>query len=99
MANPRPIADRSEYLELYCQPGAGRTQVTGFHDERIKIRLAAPPVEGAANAALIKFIAKACGVRQSDVRILAGEQSRYKRIQVQGITAMQISSKLLPSGR
>lgn len=85
----------SATLEIYCQPGARRTRVTGLHDDKIKIQLAAPPVEGAANAALIKFIAKACGVRQTDVRILSGEQSRYKRIAVQGLSSVQISDFLL----
>lgn len=85
----------SATLEIYCQPGASRTRVVGLHDDKIKIQLAAPPVEGAANAALIKFVAKACGVRQADVRILAGEQSRYKRIAVQGLGGAQISDFLL----
>ena len=82
-------------LEIYCQPGASRTQVMGFHDGRIKIQRAAPPVEGAANSALVKFVAKACGVRQSDVRIIAGEQSRYKRIEARGLNGAQISASLM----
>jgi hypothetical protein len=66
------------------QPGAKRTEVSGLHDGRLKLRLAARAIEGAANAALIDFLAEKFGVRKSDVRIESGEGSRRKRVSVAG---------------
>jgi uncharacterized protein (TIGR00251 family) len=71
-------------LELHVQPGAKRTEVTGMHGERIKVRLAAPPTDGRANAALIEFLAEAFGVARRDVTILAGMKSRDKRVLIEG---------------
>lgn len=71
-------------LELHVQPGARRTQVAGLHGERLKIRLAARAVAGAANEALVEFLAEVFQVRQKDVEIEAGAASRRKRVSVQG---------------
>ena len=71
-------------LEVHVQPGAARTAVVGLHGERLKIRLAARAVEGAANAALVEFLAAALGAAKRDVTIEAGEASRRKRISVRG---------------
>lgn len=72
-------------LHVYCQPGAKQTQVCGRHDGRIKIQLKAPPVEGAANKALIAFLAKQLKVPKAAIRIESGELSRLKRVNVEGI--------------
>ena len=69
-------------LDLHVQPGARKTEFAGMHGERRKLRLAAPPVEGKANAALIAFIAAAYGVPKRNVTIDAGEHSRQKRVTV-----------------
>lgn len=69
-------------LELHVQPGAKRTEFAGMHGERRKLRLAAPPVDGKANAALIEFIAAQYGVPKRNVTIEAGEHSRQKRVRV-----------------
>lgn len=66
------------------QPGAARTAVAGLHGERLKIRLAARAVEGAANAALTEFLAERFGVAKRDVAILAGAHARAKRVAVAG---------------
>jgi uncharacterized protein (TIGR00251 family) len=75
---------KTRTLELHVQPGAKRTEVTGMHGERIKIRLAAPPTDGRANAALIEFLAEAFGVARRDVTILSGMKSRDKRVLIEG---------------
>jgi len=71
-------------LMLHVQPGAKRTEVAGIHGEggaaRLKIRLAAPPVEGKANAELLRFLASAFGVGQRAVLLLRGESSRQKTV-------------------
>lgn len=77
-------ADGSVILTLHIQPGAKKTEITGLHGEALKIRLAAPPVDGKANAALIAFLAKTCGVPKSSVELVSGDTSRAKRVRVSG---------------
>jgi len=72
-------------LELYVQPGARKSEFAGEHGGRTKIRLAAPPVEGRANEALIEFLAGHYGVPRRSVRITAGLKSRLKRVTIEGI--------------
>jgi uncharacterized protein (TIGR00251 family) len=72
-------------LEVYVQPGASRSAFAGMHGDRVKIRLAAPPVEGKANAALIEFLAAHYGVPKRSVRIAAGLRSRRKRVVIDGL--------------
>ena len=82
-------------LEVLVQPRASRTRAVGEHDGRLKIQLAAPPVDGEANAALIAFLAGALGVRRADVAILRGESGRRKTIRVAGTTAAAVRAALL----
>jgi uncharacterized protein len=74
-------------LSLHVQPGARRTEVAGVHGEgaeaRLKVRLAAPPVDGKANAALLAFLAGAYGVTLRNVTLLRGETSRQKTVRIQ----------------
>lgn len=69
-------------LHLHIQPGAKITGVVGPHGDALKIRLAAPPVDGKANAALIEFIAAKVGVARTAVTLLSGGSSRTKRVRV-----------------
>ena len=71
-------------LTLYVQPGAKRTDVAGLHGEALKIRLAAPPIEGRANEALLKFIAESFGVPVRQVELKQGGQSRHKVVAITG---------------
>ena len=84
----------STRINVYVQPRASKTAVVGMHDGSVKIRLAAPPVDGAANAALIEFVAEQVGVAKSRVRITAGLTSRRKTVEVEGITAEQLAGAL-----
>lgn len=71
-------------LTLHVQPGAKRTDVAGLHGDALKIRLAAPPIEGRANEALLKFIAESFGVSVRQVELKQGGQSRHKVVAVTG---------------
>lgn len=71
-------------LTLHIQPGAKRSEIAGLHGEALKIRLAAPPVEGRANEALLKFIAELFGVPVRQVELKQGGQSRHKVVAVSG---------------
>jgi uncharacterized protein len=74
--------DGSLTLELHCQPGAKRTEVTGVHGDCLRVRVAAPPIEGRANAALIEFLAEAFGVPRRAVAIVRGESGRRKAVRI-----------------
>jgi len=72
-------------LDLHVQPGASRSEFAGLHGDRIKVRLAAPAVEGKANVALVEFLASYFGVPRRNVRIAAGLKSRRKRVVIEGV--------------
>lgn len=65
-----------------------------MHDGAIKIRLAAPPVDGAANAALIEFVAERLGVAKSRVKLLSGASSRRKVLEIEGIDEASVAGAL-----
>jgi hypothetical protein len=67
-------------------PRARKTEIAGERDGALVVRVAAPPVEGAANKALVEFLAKTLGVPQRAVRIVGGERGRLKRIAVDGVS-------------
>lgn len=71
-------------LTLHVQPGAKQTTVAGLHGDALKIRLSAPPIEGRANEALLRFIADFFKVTLRDVELKQGGQSRHKRVEVRG---------------
>ncbi len=85
-------------LEVLVQPRASRSRVVGEHDGRLKIQLAAPPVDGEANAALLTFLADALRVKRADIALLAGEAGRRKRVRIAGVTAAAASAALLAHG-
>lgn len=74
-------------FKVRVQPRAARSEIVGKHGEALKVRLAAPPVDGAANGELIALLAKRLGVAKSAVTIVRGERSREKLIEVEGVTA------------
>ncbi len=83
-------------LEILVQPRASRTRVVGEHDGRLKVQLAAPPVDGEANAALVGFLADALGSRRSDVTIERGEAGRRKTVRVAGVSFVTARAALSP---
>ncbi len=82
-------------LEILAQPRASRSRVVGEHDGRLKVQLAAPPVDGEANAALLAYLADVLGVKRADVALLAGETGRRKRVRVAGLDAGAAAGRLL----
>ena len=78
-------------------PRAARTELAGEHGGALKIRVAAPPVEGAANEELVRFLARHLSVPARDVEIVAGHSSKTKRVRVRGLTAERIFSRLASS--
>lgn len=70
-------------LSVYIQPRASRDEIVGLHDNELKIRITAPPVDGKANTHLIKFLAKSFKVSRSQIQLLAGESGRHKKLAIQ----------------
>ncbi len=72
-------------FEVQVVPRSSRSEIAGVHGDRLRIKVNAPPVEGAANHAVCATIAKTLGVAQRQVMILRGQASRMKRIHVTGV--------------
>jgi uncharacterized protein (TIGR00251 family) len=81
-------------LRVHVQPGAGRSAVVGRHGTSLKVRVAARPVDGRANAAATALIAETLGVKESAVELVSGQRSRLKRFRVAGIEAEDVEFRL-----
>lgn len=87
--------DGAVTLRVRVQPRASRDGAAGEHNGALKLRITAPPVDGQANEACRRLLAKLLGVSQSEVEIISGLSSRDKLIRVYGVTAEQVRARLL----
>ena len=85
-------------IRVFVAPRSSANKVMGEHNGAVKIALTAPPVEGAANKALVEFLAKLLGVPRSSVSLVSGETSRQKRVKVLGVSVEQALEKLTGDG-
>ncbi len=83
---------------LHIQPGAKTTAVVGLHGEALKLRLAAPPVDGKANDCLLAYVASTLGVPKARVELVSGQSSRSKRVAVSGI-GLEVAARLFDPAR
>ena len=81
-------------LSVYAQPRASRTAITGLHDGRVKVALRAPPVDGKANAELVRYLADLLGIPKAHVVLVTGASGRRKRVLVEGVTAEAVVERL-----
>ncbi len=88
------VVDRGVSLEVRVQPGARRNEVVGSHAQALKVRIAAPAVEGRANEELVAFLAKTFGLRRSKVIIRAGSSGRRKRIVLHGADLDAVATRI-----
>ena len=79
-------ADGSVTFDVRVVPRSSRSEIVGEHNGALKVRISSPPVDGAANAELIKLLAKTFSVAKSDVEIVAGETSKSKRIKIANLS-------------
>ena len=91
------ISGRGTEIWLWVYPNAISSDVTGLADGVWRIKIAAPPVEGKANRALIAFLARELGVGKGSLTIIKGHTSRNKVIAVDGLTQEEITERLLPT--
>ena len=89
------IASGTVVVSVRVQPRASRNEVAGEMGGALKIRLQAPAVEGRANEALIDFLAELLKLPKSAVRILSGDRSRIKRVEIRGVSKRQIEQLML----
>ncbi|WP_210534599.1 DUF167 domain-containing protein [Thermosulfurimonas marina] len=76
------------------QPKARRTELAGSHGEALKIRVAAPALEGRANRALLEFLAQTLDLKKADLELLSGERSREKTVLIRGVSPEEVSRRL-----
>lgn len=81
-------------LEVVLTPRASQNKILGMYNERLKVSIMAPPVDGKANAALCKYIAKLIGVPPSNVSVIRGQTSREKSLEILGISEEDVLSAL-----
>ena len=86
-------------LSVRVTPRAGRTAIAGMRDGVLHVKLAAAPVEGAANAELVKLLSRALDVRQSDVQIALGASGRSKVVAVRGLKEAEARKRLAGAKR
>ena len=82
-------------IRVFVAPRSSANKVSGEHNGAVKIALTAPPVEGAANRALVEFLAKLLGVPRSAVSLVSGETSRQKTVKALGVSVEQAIEKLI----
>ena len=85
-------------VAVHVQPRASRSEIIGQHGAALKVRLQAPPVDGAANEALVRLLADSLGVPQRAVRVVAGATSRSKTVEVDGTTVGAVRALASPRG-
>jgi uncharacterized protein len=81
-------------IRVRVTPRAGRDLIAGWQDGVLRVRLAAAPVDGKANAALIRLLARALGLPARDLRLAGGETAREKRVVVTGLDVVTITTRL-----
>lgn len=88
-AKPHEInGKKGALLLLYIQPGASKTTVRGLFQDRLKLSVQAPPVEGAANEAVIRFLSDILDISRKSIHLISGETSRQKNIWIEGDAEM-----------
>jgi uncharacterized protein (TIGR00251 family) len=81
-------------VSIRVQPRASTNELAGVHGNALRVRLTAPPVEGAANAALVDFLAESLGIARRAITIVAGSSSRTKVVELTGVTEDRVRSLL-----
>jgi uncharacterized protein (TIGR00251 family) len=83
--------DGALIFKVQVVPRAARSQIVGEFNNALRVRLAAPPVDGAANEELVRVLARAFGVRKSAIQIISGQTSKHKEVRVSGVSAATLS--------
>ncbi|WP_141056243.1 DUF167 domain-containing protein [Tepidiphilus succinatimandens] len=93
-ASPIRLEPEAVVVRLHVQPGAKRSQWAGRHGGALKLRVAAPAVDGKANEALVRFLAEFCGVPRAAIAIVQGETGRAKRVRIATSDPQAVAARL-----
>jgi hypothetical protein len=94
MMLPVRAVDGGTAVELWVQPRASSDEVNGLRDGAVKVRVSAPPVDGRANDALLRFLAKHLGVPRRALEIVRGQAGRRKTVRVEGLGPEETRKRL-----
>jgi uncharacterized protein (TIGR00251 family) len=86
-------------LSVRLQPRAARNEIVGPHGDSLKIKVTAPPVDSAANEALVQLLADRLDLARNRIELVRGHTSRQKSVHLTGLTALQVEARLTGSGR
>lgn len=89
-----PADARSTRISVRLTPRAGRDEVLGFEGDVLRVRVAAPPVDGRANEALMRLLASRLGVPHSAVEVVGGHTARQKVVAIDGLNAPEVHARL-----
>ena len=81
-------------LKLHVTPRGSKNEITGWRGDSLCVKITAPPVEGAANTAIVKFIADSLNIRKSQIDLVSGDKSREKVLKINGLSDGDIKSRL-----
>jgi uncharacterized protein (TIGR00251 family) len=81
-------------LEIHAQPQARKNELVGLHNDRLKVKIKSPPVDGKANECLVEYFVELLGLSRSAVTLLRGETSRQKQLLIVGVTAEEVTATL-----
>ena len=90
--------EKGVILDVKVNPRSSKNEISGFIEGVLKIKITAPPVEGAANRECIKFLAKTFNISPSSVSVIKGETSRQKRILIEGVSRDSLF-EMIPKGK
>ncbi len=95
-ANEVRITENASFLDvpLHVQPRARRTEIAGTHNGALKLKVQAPPVDDAANEAIVRYFSKLLDIPKSGVKIMSGSKSRDKILRIQGMSLAQFRSRI-----
>ncbi len=85
-------------IVVHVQPNARKNEITGYAAEVLRVKIAAPPIKGKANAELVNFLSQALSIRRGDIAIVRGETSRNKLVEINGLTRQMVLDRLSPQG-
>jgi uncharacterized protein (TIGR00251 family) len=91
---PATSIDGGVLIDLLVQPRASRARFGPLHGDRIKVAVTSPPVDGAANKAVVELIAKHFGISRSQIEVTSGHSSRRKRVQVMGVSCQRVMEEM-----
>jgi len=95
--------DGAVRFEVHCKPRAKKSRVVGVRGDALEVAIAAPPVDGAANEELTRFVGKVLGIPRRDIQLVRGESSREKLLAITGLSIAEVEARLhaavVPSGR